>query len=263
MRCTEASYAPDPENNPHELCGKHHDVWHTGGRPDLRVPAEPSSGAAIVAPVGIEAELEAKRIEARDAFQIIREHVKITEQSHMDAAAIVLGQCKSERKRLEAIKASICDPLKLGLRRAEALCNAPIEYYESAEKDIKEKIKAFELAQRAEQDRALAAVEAAAKLGGGTVAEAQELAEDTTLAVAHGLNNLVLPQGVTTREKWSFEITDAAAVDRSLCCPDLKLIAQQIALLPDEVKIAVMRQQDGVLCPGVKLIRDMTIVNNV
>lgn len=262
MRCDSDSFNDPVEgNNPFRLCMQHHGQWHDCGRPDLSLPAEPAKraprGAGKAepqAPAELVAELEAQRETARQNFMVIRERVQITEQSHMDAAGLVLKQVKEERKRLQGIMDAHIGPLEDNLRALKRFFKAPIEFYESAEKDIKEKIRQFELAQRAAQDAALASVQAAGL--------SKEIAAETTVSVAHGIQNLELPTGVSTRDVWGFRITDPSLVDRALCKPDEDLIKALVKSLDEDTRVRVMRECGGVLAPGIELVRDLTIVNN-
>lgn len=184
----------------------------------------------------IERATELASVELADAEGVLQlvQRINIETQADYTGAAEALQDVKGKQKELETLRKEIVEPLNKSVKLINALFSKPLERLQAAERTIKAALLGYqERAQAREQAKLQAAVAAS---HAGNRAEAVALiasaaAEDTKVV------------GISTRDVYRFEITDATLIPREY-------------LMIDESKIgAVVRGTKGtVAIPGVKVI---------
>lgn len=176
----------------------------------------PKTGTAIVpvdeAAIAAETQAAIGDLEAFRSFEI-------ETQDDLDMAAGALREVKAKYATLDALRKTITGPMRLAMQRANDLFRQPLDYYAECETVLKGKIADVHRRQEETNRAALAAAAEAAQAGDG----------DGTTAALSNVVHIGNAPGVSTRDVWDFEVTDADAVPRPFLCPDATAIKKHIA----------------------------------
>lgn len=184
----------------------------SGFCPKHRAEAEAESAdAPVPVPEAPIERFDADKAEAEAVFREL-ESLTIATDADMEFANEILAQIKDKAKAVKADRDSIAKPLIAAKKALDAKVKPVLDAYDRAERIIKAKIAEALAKTRAEQDRALTAVEQ-------TTAEGAPLAGEV-LAVAHGAGLVDQPANISVRDSWDVEIVDPDAVPRKFCSPD-------------------------------------------
>lgn len=135
----------------------------------------------------------------------------IENDEQQEEVASVLRDVKARYRALEEKRKEITVPLNRALKAVNDLFRPPKAKFEALEHLLKSKIAGYlDAKEQVNRD----AVENA------SVAESAKDALDSLAQVSE----VAPPQGVSIRKVWKFEVTDADAVPREYCSPDLKKI---------------------------------------
>lgn len=173
-----------------------------------------------------QAELEPERTATEQALAWLRDVFQVIDDDTHTWASARLLEVKARATALEDRRTAITKPLLEAKRRVDDLFTPVKSVLIQCEAVLKSKIGGFVLA-REQQRRELAAKSAAEYQAGGTPT-------DIIPAPAQA-------SGVSVRAVWDFEITDAAAVPRDLCAPDVRLIKARIPKDGDPPQIPGVR----------------------
>lgn len=172
------------------------------------------------------------------------------------------ADCARELKHIKSLKAegeaalrSITQPLRLAEQRARDMFRPIIDRLAAAERDRKDALLAYDDDQRrkaAEAQRLAREAEAKerdrlAKLAAkaeerGNTARAEEYerqAESVAAPIVAPVRPVVA--GITRREEWDFEITDANAIPREYLVPDMARIRGVVKSLKGDTNIPGVR----------------------
>lgn len=215
--CDRHKEAADKEFSLHEVEGSVRPLAETlpgTERAPATSTAPTESSANLMVPVELHEELEREKEEAAEVLEHARSLV-ITTQEDLAFVAEVLGEVKSQAKRIDERQKKITKPLNEALASIRELFKPILSFYGAAERDLKARISEAHDRQQANNAQALAEAQQAASPGGIAAA----------LAKVQHVSNVA---GVSLREKWAFEIVDPSAVPRELCEVSPKLIREYV-----------------------------------
>lgn len=183
----------------------------------------------------VETRLTQERQEAQACLQMIQT-LPMSSPEDRDRAGRLINSAKDKIKALEADRREVVDPINADVRRINGWYKPVVEFYEACQRSLKDRLAARLKELQAEQDAALATVQAQA---GHASAE--------VFAIAHATPSA--PEAVQQREVWKFEVVDFSKL------PDEYKMA-------DEAKIRKVVQALKADCdiPGIRLIPEIQIV---
>lgn len=203
--------------------------------------AQPA-GALVVAPDSQASKLQALERVLADDLATVREFV--IEGSDDEAfAKQELDGAMRQWKELEEQRTSATKPMNEALRQIQGWFKGPQTHLKSIEGAWKVKLRDRALAAQAEAARL--AAHAAELASAGAIEEAREA------LVAVSVLPTATPAGISVIDRWTYEITDEAALPRDYLQPNTTAIGKVVAALKEKAKI-----------PGVRVWND-PIVRNV
>jgi hypothetical protein len=179
---------------------------------------EPGEGAAIV-PDELREEMAKEQVAAQETLEAARTLV-ITTQDDLAFVSDILLEVKRKSNQIDERLKTITKPLNEALANVRALFKPVRDFYAAAEADLKGRIAEAHSRQQENNAKALAESQAAGTPAGIVAA----------LAKVQHVENV---DGISTRTKWAFEITNPAEVPRELCEVSPKLIREYIKACGD------------------------------
>lgn len=158
------------------------------------------------------------------------ESIEINSVEVLNTSVEFLKTIKSKFKELEDQRKSATKPINDSLATINGWFKPATDSLKKIEDRMKGKIAAFIESREQEQDQALAD-------------------GDQDMAIALALD---LPNGVSVRHAYTYEITDSDSVPREYCSPD-----------PKKIKATVESTREKTNIPGVRAFRGRTIVVKV
>lgn len=174
--------------------------------------------------------VETQKDDARRAVEMVRSWSIHTSEDYEKASSF-LREIKGKQKEFKSEKDALVKPLRDVINNITDLFAAPLGMLLEAEMHLKDELKRY-------QDET-------AKMHEKMLTDAQ-----TPQEVAAAVDVLVDKQeGITERVMWSYEVVDIEKVPKEYFILDEKRISREVRQHKDELSI-----------PGIKAVRDTTIV---
>jgi hypothetical protein len=169
---------------------------------------------------------------------------EITTKETFSECAAILKDVTGRIKFLDEERKIAVEPLNQEVKRINGWFKPALDRLKEIQTTIKTQMGAYELRQRQEQERLMAAAAEEAR----RVLVTQPDGMQSTQALVQQAANAAAPQvaGVSGRAVWSWEIEDADKLDRRFLMPDVKAI-----------EAWVKEHGDKDVPAGVKVVRDV------
>lgn len=203
---------------------------------DLKVEITPYATAA--GDLATEASTAAKVLAAIEAIQC-----DTAEQA--EQIAVYLRHCKTFQDTLEKRRKAITGPLNEAKRAVDSLFKPAVEPYKKAEQILKRKLLDYQRETARRNVEAMTAMAQAHQAGDHGAVMA--IAADSTMAPPPEL------EGVSTAERWAFEVVDAGALPREFL--EVNTTAIRLAM-------STSTQENGAPpdIPGVRFYRERYVI---
>ena len=181
------------------------------------VMAMPLKDPEVIIPKMGEVALEAssQSEEADEALDLIK-GIRLATNDDLKMAVVTVAEMKDKRGAVEAVLKRFTGPLKGVIKDIEGMFKPAMRALDECEALMKRKISSFAEEQAEKRDRLLAAA-------GEAVSESDQAASRALIAEAENHVIEKVP-GLSVRELWDGEVTDAAAIPREFLIPDVKAL---------------------------------------
>lgn len=210
------------------LCPEHEAAWRAEGAPVLEAPS------TSLVPVMVQTRLANERHTAQECLDLIGQ-VPMDTDTDRERMTGFVRQAQDVIRSLEKERTDVVGPLNQAVKTINGWFKPVRDTYESIERAGKDRLKTAMLAAEQAQDAALARIQAS---GGTGSAE--------TLVLAHATPEL--PAGVSTRDRWTFTVTNSDLVPREYWMLDMTKIGQDVRSQGAECSI-----------PGIRIERDLSV----
>lgn len=190
----------------------------------------------------VQGDLAEAQSDSQDTAQVVGTQLRIECQADLEFAAQILREVKGKKKRLEDERKRATGPLNETLKVIRGWFKPPIDAYGNVEAVIKKKIADYHTHQ-AEIARQELLAAGQASLAGDVHAGAAGMQRAQQARVEP-------VQGMTTREAWTYEVTDVNAIPRSFLQPNHAMILKHI-----------QDQKGHVAIPGIKPVKKVIVVS--
>lgn len=199
-----------------------------------RAPA--SSGSTAITPEKAE-ELEQRRAAYADMLRHVQQTACATPEE-MAWHEHTLRTAKDHFEQLDGQRKEIEEPLKQAQAAVKRLFGPALDFLKSVQAASKLKIEARLAAQASQQAEALRQMQ-----------DHQGRVDASVLATATGAELLAVPEGMHTRETWSYEITDASQLPAEFWTPDVA-----------KLEAVAKSQKASAAVPGVRFFATQSLV---
>ncbi|MDN5880950.1 MAG: hypothetical protein L0H37_01125 [Nitrosospira sp.] len=186
-----------------------------------------------------------------EAYREVAHQMCVTTPGEYSSAADELRGIKARLKELDEREKAITRPINASLRDIRALFKRPKNVLESVEREIKAVMVDYDREQERARRTEQAKLEAAARKERERLAERARKAEESgrtekSAQLEMQAQSVVAPiaqeakpkvEGISYRERWTFEITDQIQLPREYLMPDEKRIGQVVRAMKGDACI--------------------------
>lgn len=191
--------------------------------------------------------------------------LEVTDPEGLNISAEYLKACKARKKKIGEAFDDIVKKAHEAHKAATSERKKHLDPVEKAEKIIKGKVGAYQLeqekiqrqreaearekARQAEEEKQLA--EAQALQAEGMTEEAEAVLEEERPIEVAKVETQKMPEGVSTRDNWKFEVVDVSKLPREYIMPDTKAIGSVVKALKQNASKSI---------PGIRVWNEKTVV---